>query len=192
MTETKRIIQIINNIAGNYPGNLKEYFRIVWRAPNIMLPYHNIRHMLHVMWDVYDATLAYPEIDERTRRNLLIAALFHDYNHTGSGKDDAVNIRNAVQGLRTHILPVDEPYFDEITSYIKATQFPHQAGDLDLPALIMRDADVASTLSDVWIAMVSFGLNKELGLSPEEMLKAQKPFLGSIKFGTDWAEQKYR
>ena len=193
----RNIIQIVLNKDNKYIGDLKYYFRIIWHSPNILKPYHGLRHILHVMWDVYNAFLYYEKngnvIEPRTFRNMLIAALFHDYNHTGRAGNDSVNIRLALDGLRTHILPQDEDWFDDISSYIKATEFPHSHDkELSLAENIMRDADISYTLSDSWIQLVAFQLNREMNLSPEEMLKSQEPFMRHVlKFSTDWGKEKY-
>ena len=187
-----KIIDIVKNKDNTYPGDLKDYFKVVWYSPNVMIPYHNLRHMLHVMWATYQGAMYYEnKISPLTLRNMLIAALFHDYNHSGKTNDDASNIETAIKGLKCHIDPMDAPYFDEICSYIRGTQFPPVVTNLDLPAAIVRDADVAYTLADVWIQTVNFGLNIEIGVSTKKMLKLQEPFLRSLKFMTEWAEKEY-
>lgn len=187
------VIGIIRNREGSYDGDLVHYFRVLWHSPNILHPYHNLRHMLHVTWATYQGAMHHR--DELTReqiRALLIAAMFHDYNHTGTTGNDARNIEVAIGGMKTHALPADKRIVEEMScKYIKATQFPHLDEDFDLPALILRDVDVAYTLSDVWIQLVNFGLNQELGISPEQMLRGQAPFLKNLKFHTTWGEQTY-
>jgi len=62
----------------------------------------------------------------------------------------------------------------------------------NLPKLILRDADLSYTLEDVWIQPVNFGLNVEMGISTEKILKFQETFLTKILLlSTDWAKQKY-
>jgi HD superfamily phosphodiesterase len=194
MEQTKNIIQIITNKDNKYPGNLEHCFRVVWQATNVMLPYHNMRHMLHVMWNTYNGAMFY-KIGGRTLRNMLIAALFHDFGHTGNTVDDSINIAIAIAGLEHNLLPEDVPYRSEITSYIKATEMPSSTIDNaeeNLPKLILRDADLSYTLEDVWIQPVNFGLNFEMGISTEKILKFQETFLTKILvLSTDWAKQKY-
>ncbi len=122
-----------------------------------------------------------------------IAALFHDYNHTSKTSDDGLNINLAIEGIKKHILPVDEPFIGEIASYIIGTQFPPVVDlkDLSLPASIVRDADVAYTLANVWIQTVNFGLNVEIGITTKQILKMQEPFLRNLKFMTEWANKEY-
>jgi hypothetical protein len=190
----KNIIQIITNKDNKYPGNLEHYFRVIWQATNVMLPYHNIRHMLHVMWNTYNAAMFYG-IDGIKLRNMLIAALFHDFGHTGNLSDDSVNIEIAITGLDNNILSEDIEYRNEIISYIKATGVPPieiENTEENLPKLILRDADLSYTLENVWIQPVNFGLNIEMGISTENILKFQETFLTKILvLSTNWAKEKY-
>jgi len=186
------VIEIINNSYGTYEGDLKYYFKEIWNSENTDVPYHNIRHMLHVTWACHDGAMFYKnKMNKRTIRNLLIAAMFHDYGHVGKAIDDSVNIHNAITALLEKILPEDLQYYGEIVSYIRNTQFPQEFRVESLPALIIKDADLAYTLSDVWIHTVAFGLGKEINLSPKQMLMSQEPFLKSLKFETTWAQNIY-
>ena len=188
-----KVIDIIKNKEGSYKGDLAHYFRVLWHSPNILHPYHNLRHMLHVTWATYQGAMYYKDqLSDEQIRALLIAAMFHDYNHTGTTGNDSVNIQMAINGMRTHALPMDRNLIEESCKYIRATQFPHLNENFDLPSLILRDVDVAYTLSDVWIQLVNFGLNQELGMSPEQMLKGQESFLSNMKFHTEWGEKTYR
>ena len=93
----KSILDIILNKDGLYEGDLIYYFRIVFKfAQNLHNPYHNMRHMLHVMWLCYQACSFYKdEMSPRDMRVLLIAAIFHDFDHLGIRGDDSKNIMRA-------------------------------------------------------------------------------------------------
>jgi hypothetical protein len=191
--EKRTIPQIILNKDNIYQGDLRHYARVVWYAPNFTANYHDGQHMFHVMWATYHGALFYGDkIDSRTLRNMLIAALMHDYNHRGEKGPDSVNIENAIKGLRNCILPEDLPYIDEIIFYIKGTEFPHKAMELTLPAMIIRDSDIAYTLSPSWIQKVNWDLSREVGISVEAMLRSQEDFLRNhLKLSTDWAKEEY-
>ena len=126
-------------------------------------------------------------------RNLLIAALFHDYDHLGTLGNDAVNIERAVAGLERHIFPTDIMHLGEIATLIRVTEFPHKtpAHELTLSAKILRDADLCQVFSPSWIQQVVFGLAAEWGKSPLEVLQMQHPFLSHMSFGTEWANTLY-
>jgi hypothetical protein len=90
---TGDIPKIIANHARLYKGDLIPYFRtIFFSATNLENPYHNLRHMLHVTWLCHQACAYYrAELTPLQIRELLIAALFHDFNHPGhphQGKPD--------------------------------------------------------------------------------------------------------
>src|SRR5262249_42027862 len=76
----------------------------------------------------------------RQMRNLLIAALFHDFDHPGHAHrgvedPDRINIDIAIAGLRRYIMPGDRLCLPEIEALIEATHYPYKiASDaLDLP-----------------------------------------------------------
>jgi hypothetical protein len=192
--------QIIANEERLYDGDLSVYFRVLFfKARNLNNPYHNFRHMLHVVWLCHQACRYYrDELSPRQMRILLIAALFHDFDHAGHphpGKEDpdGINIEIAIAGLRRHITRDDRPLLPEIEALIEATQFPHQSAgeDLDLLGKIIRDADLAQSISPVWIQQVVFGLARECRVEPLAVLKAQKSFLSTLPFNTQWARQLF-
>src|SRR3989338_911352 len=95
------IPQIIRNDDRLYEGNLIHYLRaLVKYARNLNHPYHNLRHMLHITWLCYQACIFYGgTLTPRQMRNLLIAALFHDFDHSGLLGNDDLNLEMAVRGL---------------------------------------------------------------------------------------------
>jgi len=131
-------------------------------------------------------------------RNLLIAALFHDFDHPGHshrGEEDPdrLNIDIAIASLRRHIMPIDRPCLPEIEALIEATHYPYKitSDALDLLGNIIRDADLAQALSPVWIQQVVIGLAEEQGVKPLDVLRAQVPFLTALQFNTGWARQLF-
>lgn len=189
------IAEILRNPNGVYEGNLAYYFKILMSARNMFNPYHNMRHMLHVLWRCYDACLYYgDELTPRQKRNLLIGSLFHDFDHSGKsgpGLDD-LEIERAIRGLRKHILLEDKDFIDEISEIIKASEFPPKvpSSELNLMQQILRDADVSQCLSNAWIQQV-FGLSVEISITPIAMLKMQKPFLTNLTFATKWGHDRF-
>jgi len=85
-------------------------------------------------------------LTQRQIRNLLIAALFHDFDHPGHphpGADDpdGINIGRSIAALRRHIAPEDRPFLPGIEALIEATHYPYVvAGEqFDLSGQIIRD-----------------------------------------------------
>ena len=100
---TGDIPEIIGNEANLYQGNLVSYFRILfYNSSNLNNPYHNFRHTLHVLWLCEKACRYYQKsLTPRQMRNLLIAALFHDFDHPGhlhpgAQDPDRINIKIAI------------------------------------------------------------------------------------------------
>jgi hypothetical protein len=190
------IPQIIRNNGGVYQGDLIHYFRAVFNhARNLRYPYHNFRHMFHVLWLCYQACLFYGKLrlTPREMRNLLIAAMFHDFDHSGLMGDDDLNILRAVRGLERHILETDKKFLPDIELLIQATEFPYKIPSqcLDLSGQIIRDADLSQALSAAWVQQVIFGLASEWNKKPIEVFKMQGPFMSGLKFQTEWAKQMF-
>ena len=156
--------------------------------------------MLHVLWLCHKACRYYQNrLTPRQMRNLLITALFHDFDHPGHphpGEDDPdrVNIQIALAGLRRYIMPTDCAFLSEIEALIKATQYPYKIGseNLDLLGKIIRDADLAQVLSPVWVQQVVIGLAREWEVTPLEALRKQVPFLAGLRFNTEWHARSFR
>lgn len=183
------INDIVLNSNNRYYGDLKHYFKCVCEAPNFHMPYHNFRHMTHVLWEAYDGGVQMG-LDELELRILLIGALMHDYNHTGKKGDDKVNIERALTALDNIILEKDRKFIDEIRKMIRVTQYPYTTEQFSENELILRDADQSQTFSLVWMQSLS-GLALELGMSFKDMLKLQHPFMKNLKFHTLWGQTKF-
>jgi hypothetical protein len=186
---------VIRNDEGLYEGDLIHYFKAVFNhATNLFNPYHNFRHMFHVLWLCHEACKFYRDrLSPRPMRILLIAALFHDFDHSGKAGNDDLNIERSVRGLETYITEADRPLIEEIAKLIKATQYPYvvEADTLELSGLILRDADVSQCLSVAWIQQCVFGFAEEWNVTPCEVLRRQKPFLDSVRFHTSWAQNQF-
>lgn len=183
-----------------YEGDLILYFRVLFfKASNLNNPYHNFRHSLRVLWLCYNACRYYHnELTPRQMRILLVAALFHDFDHPGHahpGEEDPdrINIEIAIAGLRRYIAPDDRALLPEIEAVIEATHYPYKIGgnELDLLGKIIRDADLAQALSPVWIQQIVIGLAQEWEMKPLEVLRAQASFLAALPFNTRWARELF-
>lgn len=189
------IPQIIKNVDGVYEGDLAYYFKIFMKhARNLNNPYHNFRHIFHVVFLCHDACLFYgSKLSPRQKRNLLIAALYHDFDHPGRTGNDDLNIEIALRGLTKYLDRFDVDAFEDIAKLIRATEFPYTiASDmLTLDARILREADASQALSLVWIQQVIFGLGDEMGVGWRKMLEMQESFLDGLTFSTAWAQEKF-
>jgi len=189
------VAAIIRNDEVLYEGNLVDYFRsIFFHAQNLRNPYHNFRHMLSVLCRCYEACVYYgEELSLRQRRNLLIAALFHDLDHSGQMGNDDLNIEKAVRALKKYIIFMDERWFVKIERLVRCTEYPYKidSRDLDLMGQILRDADLAQALEMAWIQQVVFGLSQEWNKTPLEVLSRQARFHKDLVFVTEWGQQRF-
>jgi hypothetical protein len=90
--------------------------------------------MLHVLWLCHQACRYYQSwLTPRQTRNLLIAALFHDFDHDfdhpghphpGENDPDRKNIPIAIAGLRRYGMPADRAFLPQIEALIEATHYP--------------------------------------------------------------------
>ena len=192
---TGSLPEIISNRKGVYEGNLEHYFWwIFFNAKNLGRPYHNFRHLFRVVWACYQACVYYGKrLTPREKRDILIATMFHDVDHLGNAGNDGKNIKRAIKALKKAIAPEDEARLDYIGYIIRMSEFPHKIESKALPLLarILRDADVVQALDPAWIQEVVFGLAKERGMEPIEVLREQIGFLAKLEFGSEWAEQMF-
>lgn len=183
---------IVRNDAKVYQGNLVTYFQTLFNfAHNLTNPYHNFRHICHVLWLCHQACAYYRnDLSLRERRNLLIAAIFHDFDHTGTTGPDRVNIDRALIALDRHVASEDVEHRNDIERLIIATEYPYvvPSENLDLMVQILRDADLSQAFSVAWIQQVVFGLAQEWKMSPIDVLKKQKLFLRNLRYHTKWAQ----
>ncbi len=190
---TGDLVEVITNPHGLYEGDLRHYARVVFSAPNIHNGYHGLRHMLHVTWVCYKACEYYARLGllgPRRMRSLLIAALLHDYGHTGRPGNDANNIKIALDAMHLVLLPEDFEYFARISNILCATQYPHKhLGRAELlEQSIIRDADMSQAFGGAWIGEIVAGFGSELGKTPLEMLEQQLKFLQGVHFSSDFGK----
>lgn len=190
------IPEFVLNEEGLYEGDLCYYFQIVFlNAKNLGNPYHNLRHMLHVAYLCYRAACLFygDQLTPLVKRAILIAALFHDFDHTGTTDNDARNIERALRGLARYILEEDRPLLPMIGIFIRHTEYPHMIATekLELPVQILRDADLAQVFSEAWLQQIIIGLAAEQGKPPLAVLAAQEEFLKNLRFHTAWAQNEF-
>lgn len=150
-------------------------------------PYHNFHHTVTMMRCAYD--IAKTEYVDNTHiRLILIAALFHDFNHSGGKfKNDLDNITDAIEAFRHY---TQETEYDSyvIEKMIRSTQYPY-APDYEptLSEKILRDADLLQSSEDNYIQQVLIGLSSEMGVVVSA--KNQIKFMKSAKLHTEYAKK---
>jgi hypothetical protein len=190
-TPKNLILAIINNDEGLYRGNLRRYFKIIFLSPSANNPYHNFRHTMYVLCLTYEGG-KYAGINKDEMRALLIAALFHDFRHSGHMGNDKQEINRAIEWLRKYILPIDKHIKTDVEDMIRATEWPHRTDIVLTESMkILRDADLSMDLDDVWQQQIIFGLSQEMGISPIHQLRNQLDYLSNQTFQSDWGRKKF-
>lgn len=155
--------------------------------------YHNNTHTFVVV-DLVNSYCFREHIGGQLRNVLLIAALYHDFCHSGGkAENDAENISVAFKGLwegwlkvdrgdlknrdKTRILPL---HMETIRQLIEYTEYPYKDCPNDLFRAI-READILSYEHEEWYKYVFEGLCAECNINIEEKGK-DKALLELLEF----------
>lgn len=171
--------------------NLEPYFKYLLLNNNAnTAPYHNLFHTMCVFKSCYNIALDYEKLPFNEIRELLIASLFHDINHTHTKNLDSVNISIAKQTYLS-ISTDDEETEKKILLLIDSTQYPYlEYESLSKQQQIIRDADMLQVLEDNYIQQILYGyLMTELSMSIQEAIDAQLIFMKNVQFRTSIAKE---
>lgn len=175
------------------------------------LPYHNTKHCLVVARWCHDLAVLDPQIASYQMRVLLLAAMFHDFGHTGK-RPDSNNIEIACAGFIEYaksvawITETDKyeqqrinfRFVEDVTDLIRVTEFPFVREPKSALECIIRDADLLQSLEPDHCEVILEGLRSELSnmngtlISVPEMCKAQMKFLSECKFYNNRAESIFK
>jgi hypothetical protein len=159
-------------------------------------PYHSTFHLLDVFTTSMEIANTYDTLTEKDRLEIGLAALFHDFNHSGGKyKRDADNITLAIIGLTEFFswndmlvkdMGVDEFVVEEL---INITEFPHQREPETIKQKIIRDSDMIQCYNKNWFLNVITGFQqREIGLTIQEGIQNQIKYLKNIQYYTDHAK----
>jgi hypothetical protein len=137
-------------------------------------------------------------LNDVNSEELLMAALFHDFNHSMGKEKDDVNVKDAKKGLRKFItdekINLDIDFMEEI---IDATQYPYviDTKDLNIHQSIIRDCDLCQIYEYDWLKQNIFGLSVEMKIDVVDLLLGQRKFLEAInpitKYGKDLHKKRF-
>ncbi len=152
---------------------------------SLIIPYHNCNHMLQLLYHIIKAYRYDPKkLSTYDYVKLLLAGMYHDFNHSGGVLDDADNIVLAKKGLfnaiekTSPLVSLDD--IKDIYHIIDATQYPYIIDDKDLSysQSIIRDADLLVRLSYDYFTQTLCGLKSELKIDDYiQLLNGDKSFL---------------
>lgn len=169
-----------------YPELMKIIRYINENNPSNNLPYHGIDHLFVVFETahmIYNSEFGM--LDLVNELELYVAALFHDYNHSGGKLKDSENITNAINGLRTYVLQNGASFnVKEVEYLIRATEFPYTVADenLTVGAKILRDADMGYMIQNISIVKLFQGLRVEFGKELSTFIDEQFKFYDNMNF----------
>lgn len=169
--------------------------------PTGNLPYHNNQHMFHVARLAHQCYTTSEFSNDVCKQLVIVAALMHDFDHSGGECSDAINIENAINGFRKLVSELSPSYdrnswinrFESqqsIESLIRSTVFPNPSACNNTMEAALRDADMLYSLTENTGEIIIDGLRKEAevakghAITREEMLEQQRSFLPSVTLHT--------
>lgn len=185
----------------NFADTFKEYDYlgkalkfIIDNSLSLHAPYHNLNHNMTIThYAIYCAE--HENLNEEQKKELLIAAIFHDYNHSGGEASDNINIIHAKAGVIRFLntYNIGDINKQNIFDIIDATEFPYKIDEskLNIQQKIIRDCDMLQLCEPVRLQFNYLGLAKEMGISFKQVLENQKKFYAVLKFRTKFAQAFY-
>lgn len=160
--------------------------------PSAKAPYHNNDHMFHVARVAYELysldTVVSGNFSRYAAKNLVVAGLVHDYDHSMGVTDDHSNIMRVFVALsRWRAEFPTMVNWDIVGGLVAATEFPYvDVGQYPLTNEYLRDADLMYGFEPHALEAVMLGISDEathrLGytMQPAEFLVAQRKFLDGV------------
>jgi len=182
----------ILEILDKYQSLKKGLKYIILNNKSNYAPYHNLNHLLTVTKHTYEALKYMDMLNDNNVEALLLAALFHDYNHSMGSKKDDYNIEETKKGIVKFIKDEEiDLDIDFINSIINSTQYPYviQESDLTIYQKIIRDADMCQIFEYDWLKQNILGLVSELKTNVIDFLPNQRKFLESLTFLTKYGNE---
>ena len=182
-------------------GIEKQLHFVLNKNPSNNLPYHNLLHTLSMVDSCFKAASFY-NLPLISIRQLCVAALFHDYDHSGGKLPDSENIKAAIAGFNIQNSMVGHPNYIEFATtvprFISVTEYPYVVVPHCIEEKILRDCDLLSIMYDDWYERVVIGLGQEMCvkagrvITEREMIEGQLEFLSKVTMFTDWGKQKFQ
>lgn len=185
-----RLTRLEKTFLGTKTAQVASWIRI--NNPAQCMPYHNTYHSETVAMFCHEAA-SYAKLNDEDTRALVLAALFHDFGHSGGRQPDAMNIERAVQACKSYGLQtgIDSKVLAVAERLIRCTEYPYKVAPQDELECIIRDADMMQIMDANWGEMVLEGLYAEQHLSrpqlnQEEFVKSSLKFYQAVKMHSKW------
>lgn len=171
------------------------YGYVLKNNPSNNLPYHNFGHLEKVAYYAYLGAIA-ENLPPAVIRDICLAGLFHDFNHSGGKLKDSENVALAKAGYEQYVKDINDtdtnPIF--VKFLIDITEYPYtvETSKLTIQQKILRDADMIFSLnSDNYMQDVVIGLAKEFNIEVTDFLKTQADFVANMSLGTEFAKNMF-
>jgi hypothetical protein len=160
--------------------------------PSANLPYHNSQHCITTAIHACEAGRYYTS-NSLDKKNglLLLAGLYHDFNHSNGRHNDTINVSRAATEMVDIMTTIEQGLSDEdintIAQLIITTEHPSRVEPANMLEKIMRDSDKLQWTEpdfDRWAE----GLTKEIGRTVN--LDTTIKFLSEQPIHTGYARKK--
>lgn len=141
--------ELLNTYLGEKPA--EKAIQHAKSGIHVFNPYHNLTHELQVVFWTHACIVNEPHFEpsRADMRDALLAALFHDHNHSGGRSSDEVNVQMAMQFVANHYSLDRDPQRCAAAKIIEATRFDgldtgFYRDPTNLSERAIRDADLMS------------------------------------------------
>jgi HD superfamily phosphodiesterase len=177
----------IKTIIDNIIKYIKEY------NPSSDAPYHNNEHMITVYKFCKDIS---DNIELTDNLDLLVAALFHDFDHSMGKEKDNVNVQRAIEAFSDYYgneLTHTDVNKNNVINIIKITEYPYtiKNSELNTDQKIIRDADLLQGSVDNWYDFIVIGLSKEMNLPIDKIKEGVIVFRENIEYNFDYSREVF-
>lgn len=161
-------------------------------------PYHHLNHMMRVM-GYANLGAQYHKLNSIDRLELLVACIFHDYNHSLGLYSDSYNVSYAVKGVKTWYKHQEDVHglidINKVVEIIEATEYPYviPSIELNLSQMIIRDSDLMSILDPDWINCNILGLMTEMKIPDmKKFVEGTIEFHKKVEMNSEWGKMIYK
>lgn len=182
----------------NSDENLEVIHAVTDNPTMLTNSYHNLYHTACMVMNCKAAGEWYM-LSTIQQAHLIIAAWFHDFEHSGGAQPDFINIHVAIENMRRILSKAGVNSFDiyEIEKIITVTEYPFIRTPETVSQKIIRDCDLLQSLEPDWQDQIFCGLlleiqNKNKDFTLDQFVNAQISFMENAAFYTEWFEQKKR
>ena len=148
------------------------------------VPYHNNDHILTVTkWCGRLAGMHSAPLE--SEKALILAAMFHDVDHTGGHEPDSVNVAAAIDAMNKfldiHKLLTSEER-EIAVACVQCTQFPFTIDPTLEVQKIIRDADILQGIEADFERIMLGGLREEISISRGKQVTRKEFAQGNLAF----------